>query len=785
MIYFITPRKDHDEFIYKSQKITVVEDFAHLVDIMQQKVLDFDSEFNGRRFFLNQLLLLQIGTKEKRIVIDFTELPQHAGWRQKVVHEFNRLVRPDHLFIGHNLKSDYNVCKPNGFKFPDFFDTMIAEERINLGKGLLNNYKDTYERRLKKFFPEDKEIRKDFIRMHQESKFLIKHIMYAGGDVGESKDIAIVHKEILAKTNQTWFVRNVEFPLVQILGDIELKGLYLNEEKWKGLIDTKKKRKFESMKEMDAEIVTLGKGNQKFLGGIYNLKRKVAAVMQQDLFGEAREIVNKNVHNINYNSNVQVLKLFDMMDLPVPTFASKSKKETKKTVKRSIREEAIQEYIMRYPRTPMKSFLEKLLEYKGLQKFVSSYGEKFLKETVVKDGEVVLGFKNPYTKRVHTLLKQCRTTTGRLSSGDKDEGLFNIQNLPAKSDVRECFTLSPMEIEQGFFFSTIDLSGAELTIMAALADDQYLYSLGADKIIDGKKVEGDMHSPTATKCWRAVYQYRKAKLIAARRADWIEYAAEPDQFLLDEYARTYKTEYDAWFTIQDTDGKKYILTPDFVIDKKTNKQLRSDFKPMIFGCVYGLMAKKGGETLNIPKDEAQVVIDVIKKEFPKTFKMVEASANFALRHGYVVFNKRSNNRRYFQPVLDILATIDESKWSDDAIIAYVKENLNFTTYTDIEKEARNAPIQGTQADMLKESLVEIYRHTDYLATEASLLLSVHDENGCMHKGRAFGKTMKHIMMEVANRYLEPYSKNIRMNADGFCLTHWTKDYKNPKPEEVL
>lgn len=784
MIYFITPRKDHDEFIYRSQKITVVEDFAHLVDIMQQKVLDFDTEFNGRRFFLNELLLLQIGTKEKRIVIDFTELPQHAGWRQKVVQVFNAQIRPDHLFIGHNLKSDYNTCKPFGFKFPDFFDTMIAEERINLGTGLLNNYKDTYERRLKKFFPEDKEIRKDFIRMNITSKFLIKHIMYAGGDIGETKDIATIHKELLSKTGQAWFVRNVEFPLVQVLGDIELKGLYLNEEKWKGLINTRKKRKFETMKEMDAEIVTLGKGNMSFLGGKYNLKRKVAGVVQESLFGEGTEIVNKNIHNINYNSNDQILDIIGRLNLPIPMFASKTKKETRKTLKPSIREEALQEYLMKHPRTPIKSFIDKLIEYKGLQKFISSYGEKFLKETVVKDGEVVLGFKNPYTKRVHTILKQCRTTTGRLSSGDKDEGLFNIQNLPAKSDIRECFSLSPQEIEQGFFFSTIDLSGAELTIMAALADDQYLYSLGADRIIDGKKVEGDMHSPTATKCWRAVYQFRLSKLIA----QW--QIANPTQVIpgmtKDQYLAVIpeiiKNEF---FQIQDTDGKKYILTADFLIDKKNNKQLRTDFKPMIFGCVYGLMAKKGGETLNIPKEEAQVVIDVIKKEFPKTFKMVEASANFALRHGYVVFNKRSNNRRYFQPVLDILATIDQTKWSNDAIIAYVKENLNFSTYTDIEKEARNAPIQGTQADMLKESLVEIYRHHDYKAVEASLLLSVHDENGCMHKGREFGKTMKYIMMDVANRYLEIYSKNIRMNADGFCLTHWTKDYKNPKPEEVL
>lgn len=774
MIYFITPRKDHDPFLYKSQKITIVSDFACFDTLMKESVLDFDSEFNGKRFFLNELLLIQIGTKDLKVVIDFTELPEHAGWRQRVIEHFNASIRPDHIFLGHNLKADYNACKPYGFKFPLFFDTMIAEQRINLGKGLLNNYKDTYERRLKKFFPEDKEIRDDFVHMNKTSKFAIKHITYAAGDVGDTKSIAEIQKAILASTKQAWFVRNVEFPLVKILGDIELKGLYLDEAKWDTLIETKKKRKFQCTKEMDAEIVALGKGNIKLLGGKYNLNRKGASVIQPDLFGGKPTVTeNKNVHNINYNSTDQVMDVIVRLGLPKPTFAIMNSETHKKEERDSLREEAIQSYLMEHPTTPIKSFLEKLIEYKGLQKFVSSYGLKFLNYVVKKDSKYELGFKNPVTNRVHTVLKQCFTDTGRLSSGDKSEGLFNIQNLPAEPEIRECFSLSPQEISEGYFFSTIDLSGAELTIMAALADDQTLYNLGADKIIDGKKVEGDMHSPTATKCWRAVYQYRKSKLIASLKKD--------EDTRSDEEIFNSATNKDSVFTIQDSKGKKYVLTEDFVISKQNNKQLRTDFKPMIFGCVYGLMAKKGGETLNIPKDEAQVVIDVIKREFPKTFKMVEAHANFALRHGYVIFNNRSNNRRYFQPVLDILATIDQNKYTDQVIINYVKEKLDFTTYTDIEKEARNAPIQGTQADMIKESLVEIYNHPKYKESKASLLLSVHDENGCMHIGKEFGPIMKQIMMDVANKYLEPYSKNIRMGADLALhkethepLTHWTK-----------
>lgn len=766
MIYFVTKRTDHDPFIYKSQKITVVNDLRHLIEILSLPFLGMDSEFNGKRYHMSEVLLIQLGNKETQVVIDFTEPDILKGWRSEVIKCWNDNIKLNHLFIGHNLKSDYNVLTPYGFKMPDFFDTLLAEQRINLGSGLLNNLKITYERRLKKFMPDDKETRKDFIWMNKSSKLLIKHVMYAAGDVTEIIDIANSQKIDLSQTKQAWFVRNVEFPLTKILGNIELKGLHLDETKWKHLISTKSIRKLECAKEMDQEIIKLGKDNLNLTGGRFTNKRNQVPIIQTDLFGEGQIIVNKNINNVNYNSPDQVLDLIDRLNLPIPTFIENGEE------KQSTKEAAVQNYLMEYPNTPLRSFLNKLLEYKGLQKFISSYGEKFLKERIKKGNEFQLGFKNPFTGRVHTVLKQCFTDTGRLSSGEKDEGLFNIQNLPAEKEVRECFCLTQEEIDLGYYFFTVDLSGAELVICAALADDQYLYQLGA--------INDDIHSPVATKCWRAVYEYRKNKIIA----EWK--VAKPkeelilitDEQLFDLIPPIIREDF---FKIQDTKGKKYILTEDFVVDKNNNKQLRTDFKPMVFGCIYGLRAKKGSETLNIPVDDAQIMIDVIRGMFPKTFKMVEEAADFALIHGYVEFNNRSHNRRLFQPVLDILKTIPNiEKYSDKIILNYVKEHLPYKTIAEIQGEARNAKIQGTQADMIKESMVEVAKHNDYLATEASLLLSVHDELGGMCKGIIFPTTVKNIMVDVANRYLSPYSTNIRMGAElagekeGKHLTHWTK-----------
>lgn len=797
MIIFITKRKDHDPYIYKSAKIKVSDTLEALDEVFKQSVLGHDSEANGKRYWQTELLLLQFGTDQIQVVVDFTEPDYLSGWRKQVTDHINGLLRTDHLYIGHNLKYDKNVGTPYGFNYPDFFDTLIAEQRLNLGTGLFNNLKDTYERRLGKFFPEDKETRKDFLLMNKNSKFLVKHILYAGADIGDIIAIALKQKEALAITNQTWFVRTVEFPLVKVLSEIELEGLNLDAVKFENLVKTKKIRRFECEKECDQEIKTLGKGNIKLLGGKYNTNRKTASVQQTNLFGtEVVETVNKNLHNINYNSSDQIADIVDRLALP-PIMVLKVNDNThQKEEKNSLSEDAIHTYLLKYRETPLRKFLETLLEYKGLQKFISSYGAKFLSEYIVKNGKREIGYLNKVTNRVHTQLKQCFTDNGRLSSGEdkkskseeveKKMGVFNIQNLPADKEVRECFTLTQAELDLSYWFSTIDWSGAELIIMAAMADDQYLNDLGSNKIIDGVKVEGDMHSPTATDCWRAVYQYRKSGMINAYRLVQETPTHTSDRGPGREGHDTGHLTNDQIFlmyssiavekvmTIQDSKGKKYILTEDFLIDKKTNKQLRTDFKPMIFGTVYGLQAKKGGETLNIPKEEAQIIINVIKNKFPKVFKLVEGFANQAFRHGYVIFNSRSNNRRYFTPVLEILKTIDQTKYSDKQIINYVKEKLNFSIVADISAEAFNVPISGTQADMLKESLVEIRKHPDYEKCKAKLLLSVHDENGAKHIGKEFGETIKQIMIDTANKYLEIYSKNIRMGADCQILHSWTK-----------
>jgi len=795
MIYFLTKRTDHDPLIYKTPKIKVLGTLDKLKEIMLNTELEWDVEANSKKYWQTTLLLFQLGNKANQIVIDMTEPEALAGWNKEVVDTYNQCLRPDHVFYGHNLKYDINTCVPYGFKIPTIYDSLLSEQRINLGSGLFNNLKDSFERRLQKFFPEDKNTRKDFMKMNKFSRLKLKHLTYAAGDVGCVIDIANVQKDILIKTKQAWFVKNVEFPLVKVLSEMELEGLHLDQNIWTSLIQTKKKDRFSLELRMDNIIATLGKGNMYLTGGKYSTIRKKAAVSQTSLFDTTvLEVENINKHNVNYGSSDEVGKIIDKLGLPRPT------KVEKKVEKNSLAEDAIHTYLLRYADTPIRELLEKFLEYSKLSKFINTYGEKFLKSIIFKKGKYQVGYLNPITNKVHTQFKQCFTSTGRLSSGeDKNSktddqtdrelqllkmGVFNIQNIPADKPIRGAFGLTPQEIFDYFRFTTCDLSQAELIIMAALANDIHLYNIGADKMVDGKLVEGDLHSYIATKCWKAVFTFREA--IYKEYADKIKELEELGLKSvlnvketnrakeLESYLATFHIDKTSFFTIRDTKNNSYLLSEDFTINKKQNKQLRTDFKSYTFGVLYGMRAKTGGETLNILAKEAQVMIDVILSEFPVTVKMLDQAELQAFRYGYVVFNNRSNNRRIFKPVIDILKTIDTSKYNDSTIITYVKDQLGFSSVSDITGEARNCKIQGTQADMMKEILVEIHKHPDYIPSKAKLLLSVHDEAGAKHQGEAFGQTIEDIMNMVPNKYLELYSSTIKMRCERNTTTSWTK-----------
>lgn len=202
--------------------------------------------------------------------------------------------------------------------------------------------------------------------------------------------------------------------------------------------------------------------------------------------------------------------------------------------------------------------------------------------------------------------------------------------------------------------------------------------------------------------------------------------------------------------------------------------------------MYG---KKAGATLNIVKEEGQIVIDTIKEEIPLTIAMVEQSSRDAERQGYIILNERTNSRAWF-PILLKQLRRETSK------------EFEFIKINSAMSEARNIRIQGTQADFVKEASVVLYKYFDKfekLTSIRPIILSwVHDElvikipksydgksieyinnNNKVIPSSIFSmgkkeitlpETIRLIMEGVANRYL----KNIEIKVEMEVEPYWKK-----------
>lgn len=131
--------------------------------------------------------------------------------------------------------------------------------------------------------------------------------------------------------------------------------------------------------------------------------------------------------------------------------------------------------------------------------------------------------------------------------------------------------------------------------------------------------------------------------------------------------------------------------------------MRRNAKMVNFGIIYGISAFGLAERLNIPRKEAGSIIDNYFEQYPGVKNYMDATIVNAREKGYVetLMGRRRN-----------LRDINSS-------------NQNVRGFA--ERNAINAPIQGTAADMIKVAMINI--HADFVANnlKSKMLLQVHDE----------------------------------------------------------
>ena len=133
------------------------------------------------------------------------------------------------------------------------------------------------------------------------------------------------------------------------------------------------------------------------------------------------------------------------------------------------------------------------------------------------------------------------------------------------------------------------------------------------------------------------------------------------------------------------------------------KDMRRNAKTVNFGIVYGISAFGLSERLNIPRKEAQGIIDQYFDKYPGVKKYMNSTIQFARDNGFV--ETIMNRRRYLRDI----------------------NSNNGTVRSFAERNAINAPIQGSSADMIKIAMINIFDEFKKRNLKSKMILQVHDE----------------------------------------------------------
>lgn len=329
-------------------------------ELKNVSLIAIDTEGTQLDPYTNKLLLVQIGSRTSSYVIDAVKI---KDW--SLVKDL--FENPKTLKLLQNSKYDYKVLKQSlGITINNIFDTMIAESLIRsglpmgenrVGLGFLarrytgeeldKSIRDTFTR----FTEALSDDNKNFIQGGEMTEAQLK---YAAMDVIVLFPIFDAQYKLLQEKSLVK-VANLEFSVLPVVGDMELRGFKINVPKWRKHIETMRESHKKIAKDLQEAI------------------RPHYKIHQKNLFGDYGDV-------INLNSQVQLLELMnDKLNLNIPSTGVA---------------------ILEVTDHPIAKLL---LEYRKYEKMISAFGDSLLSQL------------NPVTKRLHPNYQQARTTTGRFA----------------------------------------------------------------------------------------------------------------------------------------------------------------------------------------------------------------------------------------------------------------------------------------------------------------------------------------------------------------------------------
>lgn len=159
-----------------------------------------------------------------------------------------------------------------------------------------------------------------------------------------------------------------------------------------------------------------------------------------------------------------------------------------------------------------------------------------------------------------------------------------------------------------------------------------------------------------------------------------------------------------------------------------SRDQRTKAKRANFGIIYGITVFGLAERLEISRDEAKQLIDGYFETFPEVQAYMEKAKELAREHGYA--ETFFHRRRYLPDITSHNATV-----------------RNFA-----ERNAINAPIQGSAADIIKIAMVHIYERFRREGIKSKMILQVHDELNFSVLPEEKERVEKIVLEEMQNAY---------------------------------
>src|SRR5438046_2436770 len=541
------------------QLITNGEDLRRATnELLNKQAIGLDTETTELDPYLGRLRLVQLASADNVYIVDLNAFRDDDFSKSEALEPLRQLLAaPRPIKIAHNAKFDAKFIKYNfGIDLGGLFDTLLASQIVSAGEiEERHGLKAIAARYL------NEEVDKSERLSNWEFELSEAQLEYAARDAAV---LIPLRDKLIEKIRSLDLIQcaQLEFECVMPVVDIELGGFFMNKERWRQQLGIVEKRRAELANELQE---MLGEG-----------------VAQASLFGPSRA-------NINLDSQQQVTEAMTRLGIPLPD---------------STRNWKLQPLAAQYP------VVEKLLEYRTMQKALTSYGQNMIE------------FINPKTGRLHADFRQIGAPTGRFACTNP-----NIQQVPHAAEYRRCFMGYPAARR----LVIADYSQIELRILAEFSGDE--------AFTNAFKSGADLHKVTAAQV----------------------FGVSADQ---------------------------------------VTKEQRDFAKRLNFGVVYGIGAQRFSIMTGVGVSDAE---DILRRYF-STYKKLDA------------YLRESANR-----------AVDEkqARTGSGRLVKFNYDPSDRQQVSMTQRNGKNAPIQGTSADILKRALrllQDELRHTS-----AQIVNIIHDE----------------------------------------------------------